>query len=266
MDCDFDGIKQLLLQLFLNGKVNLNELSELIISQNHIGSVLLQCLDGPAVPEPKKKETKSGEEEEEDSDDDDDDDNMIFGLTSVVNLANPQKKESVKQLETYFIDKCEDKEVGEQLTNLLADTENPTGFIINERFINIPPQIAVPMLENLEKEIRKAADKKMPYNFARYLMMIKFYRSGKKAKKPQSKRDEKNRNKPTVVHYSNPEEEIFDKNLLLSYEFSVATDADTGLTGNWLEEDKALTPFRRVIVFEAKNLPKMIETIKEFID
>lgn len=262
LDCDFDGIKQLLLQLFLNGKVNLNELSELIISQNTIGSVLSQCLDEPAVPEPKTGKKDDDEAAEEEESDDEDDENMIFGVTSVVNLSNPEKKDCVKQLREYFLDKCEDKEVAAKLKDILDDKSHATGFLINERFINIPLQIAIPMLENLQKEIKRAADKKMPYQFAQYLLMIKFHRS----EKAKNKKAEKNRNKPPVVHFSNPEEEIFDKDLLLNYEFSVASDADTGLTGNWLEGDKALTPYRRVILFDAKNLSKMIEQIKELVE
>lgn len=269
MDCDFDGIKQLLHQLFLNARINLNELSEVIIGQNTIGSVLWQCIDDPAVPEPKADKKEEGDAMEEESDDDDEDNDTIFGVTSVLNLSNPQKKESLKQLRNYFIEKCEqsgDKEVAEKLKSLLGDESKPTGFILNERFINIPPQIAVPMLENLQKEMQRAVAKKMPFKFAQYLMLVKFYRSEVKQKKPNSKKDEKNRNKQPVVHFSNPEEEIFDKDLLLSYEFSVASDADTGLTGNWLEEDKALQPYRRVIMFDANNLTTMIDQIKEFIE
>lgn len=262
LDCDYDGIKQLLLQMFLNGKVNLNELTELIISQNTIGSVLSQCLDEPAVPEAKAGKEDEADKEGDEEDSDDEDDNMIFGVTSVVNLSNPGKKDCVKQLCSYFIEKCEDKDVAGRLKTILEDTTKPTGFIINERFINIPAQIAIPMLENLQKEIKRALDKKMPYDFSQYLMVIKFHRS-EKSDKGQNKK--KKPNKPTVVHYSNPEEEVFDKDLMLSYEFSVASDADTGLTGNWLEGDTALTPFRRVIVFESKNLSKMIEQIKELV-
>ena len=269
MDSDYDGIKQLLLQLFLNAKVNLNELSELIISQNTIGSVLSQCLDEPAVPEAKAGKVDGDDAEEEDEDsDDEDDENMIFGVTSVVNLTNPEKKECVKQLRSYFLEKSqEDMEAATTLKDLLEDEKRSVGFLINERFINIPAQIAIPMLENLQKEMKRAADKKMPFNFTHFLMMIKFHRSEKKKDQvSKSKKAEKNRNKPPVVHYSNPEEEIFDKDLLLSYEFSVASDgSDTGLTGNWLEGDKALTPYRRVIAFEAKNLSKMIEQIKELV-
>lgn len=249
--------------------MNTNELTNLIISQGHVGSVLTQCQD---VSDPPDKVAKTNEDEAaEDSDEDDDDDeNMIFGLTTVVNLANPDKKECVKQLVSYFVEKCEegakDEEATQKLRNMLNDSSKQTGFLINERFINIPPQIAIPMLENLQKEIARAADKKMPFKFAQYLMVLKFYRTAEKTSKKGNGKKNQNKSHVEQTHYSNPEEEIFDKDLLLSYEFSVAEDADSGLTGNWLEGDEALTPYRRVIVFEAKQLSHLITKIKDFVD
>lgn len=40
IDSDFHGIKQLLQQLFLKAHINLSELTDLIISQNYVGSVI----------------------------------------------------------------------------------------------------------------------------------------------------------------------------------------------------------------------------------
>lgn len=40
IDSDFHGIKQLLQQLFLKAHINLSELTDLIISQNYVGSVV----------------------------------------------------------------------------------------------------------------------------------------------------------------------------------------------------------------------------------
>lgn len=40
IDSDFHGIKQLLQQLLLKAHVNISELTDLIISQNYVGSVV----------------------------------------------------------------------------------------------------------------------------------------------------------------------------------------------------------------------------------
>lgn len=38
----------------------------------------------------------------------------------------------------------------EQLDKLLNDTSKPVGFLLSERFINVPPQIALPMHQQLQ--------------------------------------------------------------------------------------------------------------------
>ena len=67
-DNDYDGIKKLLQQLFLKAPVNTAELTDLLVQQNHIGSVINQ----PDVSE--------------DSDDVVDEDE-IFGFISLLNLT-----------------------------------------------------------------------------------------------------------------------------------------------------------------------------------
>lgn len=186
----------------------------------------------------------------------DDEGTMVFGITSAVNLTNKQDVPCIQQLVSYIIQNVEKHGKDSIVTlfrDLLTNVAKPIGFLLNERFINIPPQIAVPLLENLHKEIVRAAEKKMPYNFVYYLMIIKFYR--KEAKK----------NKPQEDIYSNPEEEVIAKESVASFEFSVQHEADTGVAGDWLEGDSKLIPYRKVVVFDAKNLPNLITSIKEFI-
>lgn len=74
IDSDFHGIKQLLNQLFLKAHLNLSELTDIIIGQNYVGSVIKQSMG----------------DEEEDSDDEGDDVNDVFGITTVINLTEKQ--------------------------------------------------------------------------------------------------------------------------------------------------------------------------------
>ncbi|MCH1922472.1 BCIP domain-containing protein, partial [Shewanella sp. A3A] len=54
------------------------------------------------------------------------------------------------------IDRC-----STMIRTLLSDSSKPLGLVINERFVNIPAQISVPLLDSLCKEIKKACEKKM---------------------------------------------------------------------------------------------------------
>lgn len=65
---DFHGIKQLLKQLFLKSHVDLSQMTELLIQQKGVGSVLKQTVD------------------DEDEDDELVDALDVYGITSVLNL------------------------------------------------------------------------------------------------------------------------------------------------------------------------------------
>ncbi|XP_033106475.1 protein BCCIP homolog [Anneissia japonica] len=69
---DADGIKRLLQQLFAKAHIDLSDLTNIILSQNHVGSVVKQSADQLA----------------EDSDpDEEDDDDDVFGFISVINIT-----------------------------------------------------------------------------------------------------------------------------------------------------------------------------------
>ena len=240
IDSDLDGLKQLLHQLFLKAHINTTEFANIIISQNYIGSVIKQAWD----------------EEMDDDDDDDVDPNVVFGITTVVNLTSRKESECVKQLKAMILERAEKTATDttlKLLRDILTNDDRTIGFLINERYINIPSQISVPMLENLCKEMQRANEKNMPYDFSYYVMILKFHR---KEAKP---------GKPAEDLFANPEEELFSQEALASFDYSVQSEADTGLSGKWREDDEELTPFRKVIVLDGKQFPALVESINGFI-
>lgn len=191
-----------------------------------------------------------------DDDDDDDDPNVVFGVTTAINLTSRKETECVQQLKAMILDHASKKatdDVLKLLRDILTNDARTTGFLINERYINIPSQISVPMLESLLKEIKRATDKNMPYNFAYYVMILKFHR--KEAKD----------GKPSEDIYSNPEEELFVQQSLSGFEYSVESETEPGLSGKWREDDEELKPFRRVVVIDGKNLGNIVDGINGFI-
>lgn len=239
IDSDFDGIKQLLHQLFLKAHINLTDFANIVISQNYIGSVIKQAWD-----------------EEMDGSDDDEDENVVFGITTVINLTSRKESECVQQIKTMILERAEKSSADATLKflrDILTNDDRTTGFLVNERYINIPSQISVPMLDNLCKEIKRAVEKEKPYNFSYYVMILKFHR--KEAKK----------GKPAEDIFSNPEEELFLQEALDSFEYSVQAEADSGLSGKWREDDEELTPYRKVVILDGKNLPSIIDSVGDFI-
>nr|XP_036867122.1 BRCA2 and CDKN1A-interacting protein [Manis javanica] len=186
---DYDGIRKLLQQLFLKAPVNTAELTDLLIEQNHIGSVIKQT------------------DVSEDSDDDVDEDE-IFGFISLLNLTErkgTQCAEQIKELILSFCEKNCEKSMVEQLDKLLNDTTKPVGFLLSERFINVPPQIALPMHQQLQKELAEAHKTNKPCGKCCFYLLISktFVEAGKHSKKKYS-----NQEKDELM-FANAEEEFF---------------------------------------------------------
>lgn len=243
IDSDYHGIKLLLTQLFLKSHINVGEMTDIIIGQNHIGSVLKQC-------------------EPEDEIDDEDDD-TVFGISSVINLTEKRDMECVQSLKTLMVELCQkhaSSEVSSFLTRILEDSSSSVGLLINERFSSIPSQTAVPLLENLNKEIKKACSKHQPFNFSYYIIICKLYKVDSEKSKEKKK---KKKNKPEEEGlWANPEEEIFNEKAVHTFEFSVKQDSDSALVGEWDGDDVTMIPYRRVIIIEASKLESAIAEIK----
>ncbi|KAM7364407.1 protein BCCIP homolog [Cochliomyia hominivorax] len=242
IDPDCHGISQLLQRVFLKAHINCMQMADLIIAQNFVGSVICQCEpDGP----------------ESDADDDMCEDGTIFGITTVLNITSKKDVPCIEQFRSFVVQKAEKHAtdaVLKHFRDVLGNEARPIGYLINERFINIPAQISVPLMENLYKEITTAKQKCMPFNFVYYLMIVKFYR--KEAKKGKPKEDT----------YTNAEEELLAEKAVSSFEYSVADESDTGMSGDWLEGDATLIPYRKVLLFDAKNLPQLIFDIQKYIN
>ncbi|KAH8295284.1 hypothetical protein KR018_009586 [Drosophila ironensis] len=243
VDPDAQGISQLLQRLFLRAHVNTNQMADLIIAQNYVGSVICQCDDDGA--------------ESETDDDNMVEDGTVFGITSVLNLTAKKDQPSIAQLRTYLLDRAKThapEPVQKQLKELLDSEQSHVGFLVNERFINIPAQISVPLLQNLQQEIDAAKAKKMKFDFGTLLLLVKFYR--KEAKK----------GKPAEDNYTNAEDELLSERAKFSFEYSVASETDSGMSGDWLEGDAVMTPYRKLLALEAKQLPQLITDIQSFIN
>jgi len=235
---DFDGIKQLLGQMFLKAHINTNELTNIIIGQNYVGSVIKQCYD-----------------DNEGSSDEDDDANIVLGITTAVNITGHQNLESLAQIKDFLLNKAENNGTGTEieLFKTALNGDNVTGLLINERFVNIPPQISLPLLENLQKELLTAVNKNKPFNFCSFIVISKFYR----------KEDKQGKFIENLL--SNAEEEAFVQHSIASFDYTVKEEADSGLDGAWDEDDLQMIPFRRVILLDAKSLPDIISSIKELL-
>uniref|UniRef100_A0A1B6D985 Protein BCCIP homolog n=2 Tax=Clastoptera arizonana TaxID=38151 RepID=A0A1B6D985_9HEMI len=245
VDSDFNGIQTLLKQLFLKANVNLSDLTNLIIAQDEVGSVIKQSIN---------------DEDFEDSDnDDDDDDQNVFGITTVINFKEFKSKHCVQQL--FSLLQTLSLEHGNQecqsLVRSLTSDRKTLVLLINERFVNISARIVAPLLETLRDEIAKKTKKNHNFKIDYYVMICKIYKLEDQSNNVRQNGKLTSKNETSIV-WSNPEEELLDEEADCKFEFSVETDVDSGLSGQWMEDDDPLIPYRRVLFFSADKFDQII--------
>jgi len=118
--------------------------------------------------------------------------NEGFGFISVINLHLLAEKDFVKQIKKYFLGKVSDETKRKELQSLFDDTSKSLGLIINERMINVPPEIAPPMHKTLYEEIQLAHEdeedkENSPWKFDNYLLVTSIYNEGKETQTKSNK-------------------------------------------------------------------------------
>ncbi|XP_069467594.1 BRCA2 and CDKN1A-interacting protein isoform X1 [Ambystoma mexicanum] len=246
-DSDHNGIKKLLHQLFLKAHVNTAELTDILIQQNHIGSVI-----------------KQAESLDDDDDDDvDDDHGHVFGFISLLNLTEREGTPCAEQVKELILSQCEKnstQSIVEQLDKLLNDNSKPVGLLLSERFINVPAQIALPMHQQLQKELAETQRTNKPCGKCYYYLMIS--KTFKEAAKISSIRVGQQKEE---LMFANAEDEFFYEQALMKFDYSVQEESDTCLSGRWSFDDVPMKPFRTVMLIPADKMNAIIDKLKEYL-
>merc|ERR1712135_44377 len=244
-ESDFHGIKRLLQQLFLKANVNLSAMTDLILGQNHVGSVIKQADDD--------------DDEEEDDDEMDRDAVMeVFGITTVINVTDRLKRCSaegdkpasdgdkvIAQMVDLLLAKSDSNGGTKQTSTLksyLNNSEKQTGWMVNERFVNIPPQISLPLYDSLREEMHSACTKGQKFKFDYFLLLSKAFKEKGGKKKKEG------------------EESCF------SFAFSVADmQADAENLGAPSDEDTVLEAWRVVMILPAEKMEVVAKKMTDLL-
>ncbi|KAL1473758.1 hypothetical protein MTO96_038485 [Rhipicephalus appendiculatus] len=201
-DSDFHGIKRLLQQLFLKARVNLSDLT-----------------------------------------------NLILG-TKLLNVTESRQRECVQQIVTLLRDQCRASASGlaAKFDEYFTEDGYQIGLVISERFVNIPPRIALPLYDALARDVEaaKAAGKK--YDFTHLLVICKQYKV--------SENDEGG------AVFANAEEELFEEEAELQFEYNVTPETGTAVGGDWKEEDEEMKQIRKVLVIPTTKWARIMDKLK----
>ncbi|XP_037954042.1 protein BCCIP homolog [Teleopsis dalmanni] len=233
-DSDCHGITMLLQRAYVNVDINLMELADLIISQNYVGSVLMQA-----------------------SQDDEEENETIFGVTTVINISKKKDKKCVQDLRSHILSCAKNNATPEMASKFEAILKNDklnVGYILNERFVNIPCAISVPSFENLLQEINDAAAKGMPFKFDYMVIIIKYFMVDGAGDNEKEK---------ILV---NEEENLFEEiaSDVFHFKLTSAAPADEAVGGE--SQNSGAVIERMVCLLEAKRFYEAVKKLDHFVN
>ncbi|CAO3634281.1 unnamed protein product [Cunninghamella blakesleeana] len=150
-EIDYQAFKRLLGQLFSSDTelIETGDIADILIEENHVGTTIK--VDGQEFDP--------------------------YAILSVINLKEQKANKGVKSLCDYLSKKCPKKDAGlhDAIMNILS-LENNVGWVVSERFINMPVEVMPPMYNLLRKEMKNAADNGEPYTFEWFMFISKVYK------------------------------------------------------------------------------------------
>lgn len=234
-EVDFHGIKTLLKQMMSTDieKVDISGLADFLISQPFIGSVV-KC-DGLLDP---------------------------YAIMTAIDCS--QECPSIQQLLAYLSKKAAGaKEVMERFDRLLRNSK--VAILLNERLINMPADIAPPLLKSLIEEIDWATEDKLLPQFEYFVFITKVYQetisqvddeSEQVQSKKKVKRDE-------ITYFFQQEDEIVEKYAIPQLTFNYKLPNQQSEDSRNAFSEYGIDPSRRVLILARDALPKLLNELQK---
>lgn len=230
---DFHGLKQLLLRPFVTLHVDVSDMSDLIISQKDMGSTIKIV---------------------------DDEEDNVYGIVTILHMDRYKERPCIKELKKELLGKCKCKETTSKMEHIFNNKR--VGYFINERFINLPDQLAPPFHNSIKSEFDQAIKQDKTNDIDYLLFVSKTMRPTKavpmkegtstkqeteKGKKKKTKHVNEMREE-NEVDYTNFEEEIYFKASELSFSYCVTQATGFAHAGGWDFVDQPMNTYRTVFL------------------
>ncbi|ORZ03842.1 p21-C-terminal region-binding protein-domain-containing protein [Syncephalastrum racemosum] len=249
---DYHALKRLLNQLFSSDAEDLNvgEIVDIMLEENHVGTTVK--VDG----------------QESDP----------YAILTTINMQDKKDNAGIKALRTYLLNKCPKKEQ-EAVEAILAPTSpKHVGWVVSERFINMPMEIMPPMYTMMQDELKEAAKKGEAYTFEWYMFITKTYKEVESAldeenndeeeeeEDQQRKKAKKNGKQPVMsseTFYFQPEDEIIAKYAERHFDFKFTNrEKESTSDAKRAFSDFGIAPSRRLLFVHHTKFDALVQDIE----
>ncbi|KAI8362598.1 p21-C-terminal region-binding protein-domain-containing protein [Blakeslea trispora] len=239
-DIDYHALKKLLGQLFSSDAelIQLGDMADIIIEENQVGTTV------------KVDDQKSDP----------------YAILSIINMHQHKQKEGIKQLCSYLSNKCPKKNESLAIKKILslASEDQHLGWVVSERFINMPVEIMAPMYSMLQEELKKAVEEKEPYVFEWYMFISKTYKEvastvDEEEEEPQQK---KAKTVDSETFYFQSEDEIIAKYAEHQFDFKFTnSDKEQAADSRRAFSDFGIAPSRKLFLVHKSRFDDLVNEI-----
>jgi protein BCP1 len=253
-EIDYHGVKALLEKGAWN-HVNTSEIADALVTQKGVGTSL-KIDDGFEV---------------------------VYGIMSALNVGK-SKLSSVTAMCSFLQRACKDSKKSTFLSNILKESNlktTPVGIIVNERFLNMPPNVAPVLYQNLVDDLAWSTKNEKTEEYKYILMFTKCYieesknGKGKKSKKRRKKNQgdsgssssssssnsSSSTNDSSQAYFIKFEDELFYKHATMSYSFPTA---NVSLPNHSSNIGFGIESYM-VMVIDTNTLPEIISTMNDMV-
>ncbi|KAJ3294532.1 Mss4p nuclear export [Rhizoclosmatium sp. JEL0117] len=253
-EIDFHGLKSLIKQTFQNDadQFDISGLADLVITNAHLGSVVKV--------------------------DDSTDPYAVMTVLSFIPDSKTKKlNPAVTAIKEYLTSKSlkSNKQKHDEFQHILSDTNS--GLLLNERLINMPPQIVIPMIKMLDEELEWSVEEKKEKRFEYLVYISKTYQevepvadegedddeeegAPKKKKKKAAAATASGASK--VILNFHVEDVVFEKHAEIQFDFQFTNQTDQ----SELQQTAGIKTSRRVYVIKRGKLPEIQAAMKKLLE
>ncbi|EFC50773.1 predicted protein [Naegleria gruberi] len=176
----------------------------------------------------------------------------MYGLLSLLDYKQHKKKQCMKQIKAFVLQKCPDQDKREKLCEVFDNSK--LGIIVNERVINLPYEVGGMLHLNLFEELEREQKENGFTKFQYYLIITKVFHM----RSPLSGQVKKV--KDEAIFYK-PEEQFYHERALVSFDYPIKSEYTEDASTLTLTDDTFQQGLCMII--ESSKVRKILKKIKE---
>merc|ERR1712059_149349 len=188
----------------------------------------------------------------------------VYGVASVLRLSEESTwSEDLKKEVLMKCGACAPEHLP-QFTSIFR--EKRVGYLANERFINIPPHVAVPLHKTWGDEVEAFNKKNNGSEFDFILLIVKSLESSTENMNEEREPKKKKKKENKALEFINFEDRLFHEAADISFSFNVSDTTGLASTGRWDHKDKPMKSLRTVVLLDVNKWTAVVDKLELEMD